>query len=126
MAKKQVAKKKDLTEKSAKKKASTKQNIKKKDQAKLVAILSYITIIGWVIALVLNMNQKTKLGSFHLRQALIIVLAGMVVMWIPLVGWLLGIILFVLWIIGLIGAINGQEKEIPIIGKYAQDWFKGL
>jgi len=98
----------------------------KTDNSKLVAIVSYITLIGWVIALVLNMQSKTKLGSFHIRQSLIIMLTGMILAWIPVLGWIVGIIVFIFWIIGLIAAINGQEKEVPIIGPLAQDWFKGL
>ena len=32
----------------------------------------------------------------------------------------------IFWIMGLVSAVNGQEKEVPIIGPLAQDWFKGL
>ncbi len=96
------------------------------DQSKLVAILSYITLIGWVIALILNMQNKTDLGSFHIRQALLLLLSMIVLSWIPMIGWLLSIVLFVFWVIGLVYAIQGQQKEIPLIGKLAQDWFKGL
>jgi len=46
--------------------------------------------------------------------------------WIPFIGWLLGILVFILWILGLIAAINSKEQEVPILGSYAQDWFKGL
>jgi len=98
----------------------------KKDQSKLVAILSYITLIGWIIALILNMQKKTELGSFHIRQALIIMLANIVLWWIPVIGWLLQIVVLIFWIMGLVYAIQGQKKEIPLIGSYAQQWFKGL
>jgi len=37
----------------------------KPDNAKLIAILSYITLVGWIIAIVLNSQSKTKLGSYH-------------------------------------------------------------
>jgi len=93
---------------------------------KVVAILSYITLIGWIIAIIMNSSKKTSLGSFHLRQALIIMIAGIVVSWIPVIGWILSLILFVFWIIGLVAAIQGKEKEIPIIGSLAQKWFKGI
>jgi uncharacterized membrane protein len=56
-------------------------------------------------------------------------LAGVVgsfVFWIPLIGWVLAIGLFVLWIMGLISAIQGEEKKVPILGEYAQEWFKGI
>jgi uncharacterized membrane protein len=97
----------------------------KEDNSKLVAILSYITIIGWIVALILNNSNKSSLGSFHIRQSLLIMIVGLVGL-IPIIGWIVSLALFVFWIMGLIYAINGQEKEIPIIGKYAQDWFKGL
>ena len=96
------------------------------DNAKLVAILSYITLVGWIVALILNQQKKTDLGSFHVRQALMIMLAGIVLSWIPIIGWILSIILFVFWILGFLAAINGQKKETPVIGGLAQEWFKGL
>lgn len=96
----------------------------KNDQGKLIAVLSYITIIGWIIALVLYLNdKKSKLGAFHLRQTLLLFIVGFVLSLIPIIGWILNIVVFVFWIMGLIYAIQGQEKEIPVIGKYAQEWF---
>jgi uncharacterized membrane protein len=32
----------------------------------------------------------------------------------------------VLWIIGLVAAINGQEKPVPIIGNMAQSMLSGI
>ena len=43
---------------------------------KTVAIISYITIIGFIAAIFLHQNNKTQLGAFHLRQVLGIVLTG--------------------------------------------------
>ena len=96
------------------------------NNGQLVAILSYITIVGWIIALILHLNKKTELGGFHLRQTLIIALAGIVLSWIPVIGWILSIILFIFWIMGLVYAIQGKKKEVPIIGGLGQSWFKGL
>jgi uncharacterized membrane protein len=97
-----------------------------KTDGKTIAIVSYITIIGWVVALIMNQSHKDKLASYHIRQTLLLYIAWVVLSWIPYIGVVLSIILFILWIIGLIGAINGEQKEIPILGKLAQDWFKGL
>ncbi len=98
----------------------------KSDEGKTYAIVSYITWIGWIIALILNSEKKYDLARFHIRQTLMIFLAGIVFCWIPFLGWIAGIALFVFWIMGLISAINGEKKEIPLIGKLAQDWFKGI
>ena len=34
------------------------------DNGKTVAIIAYITVIGWIIALVMNNKDKTELGSY--------------------------------------------------------------
>ena len=36
------------------------------------------------------------------------------------------IFLLVLAVMGLINAVKGEQKPIPVIGKYAEDWFKGI
>jgi uncharacterized membrane protein len=93
---------------------------------KTVAIVSYITFIGWIIALVLNSNQKTKLGAFHLRQTLGLYITGMILWWIPVVGWILNIVVFIFWLIGLINATQGEVKPVPIVGDFYQELFKGI
>jgi uncharacterized membrane protein len=101
---------------------------------KNIAIVSYLTIIGWIIALVSHNDSKQKesIASFHLRQSLGVILTGFVFaaippfMGAPFVSRYTGIIVFVLWIIGFISAVQGEEKEIPVVGKLYQDWFKGI
>jgi len=97
---------------------------------KTVAIVAYITIIGFIAAIVIHSGKKTQLGAFHLRQCLGIFLTGFcvgVIGVIPILGWLIMLVAFpcmiVLWIMGLIAAINGQAKPIPLIGPLYQKWF---
>lgn len=102
-----------------------------------VAILAYITIIGFVIAIVMHSSKKTAIGAYHLRQALGLFITALVA-WVPcmilsmipginvlmLLVWpLLGLGLFVLWIMGLIAAVNGQQKPMPVVGEHYQKWF---
>ncbi len=96
-------------------------------------------IIGFVIAIVLHSSKKTALGAFHLRQVLGLFITGLVIWipcliisFIPFVNFLMiliwpavGISLFVFWIMGLIAAINGQQKHMPVVGEYYQKWFAG-
>ncbi len=98
---------------------------KASDEGKTIAIISYITWIGWVIALVMNVEKKDDFAKFHIRQTLLIMI-GSLLAWIPVIGWIWGVFLFILWIIGLISAINGEKKEIPVLGHLAQEWFKGI
>jgi len=101
-----------------------------------VAILTYITIIGFIIAIVIHSSKKTALGAFHLRQGLGLVVSGIVLgvggfvlMFIPILGWLAliaaWIIFFVMWLMGLIAAATGQQKPAPILGAQYQKWFAG-
>jgi uncharacterized membrane protein len=111
------------------------------DNGKTVAILSYLTLIGWIVAFVMHSSNKTALGAFHLRQALMLYLVttvGYMVLpilaFIPFLGWLLSGVLWislllgglVLWIMGLISAVNSEQKPLPAIGEQAQELFKGL
>lgn len=97
--------------------------------AQLVAIVSYLTLVGWIIAFVLYQNDKSEFAIYHLRQSLGILITGIigwVVFWIPIIGWLAAIFVFVLWIIGLIYAAQGEQKPIPVLGKFFLDLFKGI
>lgn len=98
---------------------------------KTVAILAYVTIVGFIIAIVLHGQKKSALGAFHLRQMLGIVVLGLasyVLVFIPILGWIamavLGIINLIIWIMGIIGAINGRMEPAPILGAKYQEWFK--
>lgn len=81
--------------------------------AKTTSIVAYITWIGLIIALCAGDKEGAK---FHLNQALVIFLFGLLGI-IPCVGWIWSVFIFVCWIMGLIAAINQEEKEVPLIGK---------
>lgn len=105
------------------------------DDGKTVAIISYLTLIGWVIAYVMYGSNKQPLSAYHIRQSLGIMITGVLfyilqfmLLFVPFIGWLItlimipiGLILFVFWIMGLIAAINGEEKPIPFIGNKIQE-----
>jgi uncharacterized membrane protein len=100
---------------------------------KTVAIIAYLTLIGFLVAIIIHMNKKTKLGAFHLRQtlgfmltAIAIMICGFILAFIPILGWLcllaLWIAMLAMWILGLVAAINGQMKPIPVVGPLYQKW----
>lgn len=98
---------------------------------KTVAILAYVTLLGFIVALVMHGQKKTALGAFHLRQMLGIVLLGVgsyILIFIPILGWLammvIGLCNFIMWIMGLIAAVNGEMKPAPIFGGKFQEWFR--
>jgi uncharacterized membrane protein len=92
---------------------------------KTKAIVAHITLIGWIVALVMNSQQKDEFASFYIRQMLGLIILNFV--WIiPILGWIVGIIVLVLWILSIIGAASGEQKLVPVVGKYFQDWFRAL
>lgn len=105
---------------------------------KTVGIVAYITLIGFIIAIVLNANKQgdeKKFGSFHLRQALGLIIFA-IGLYIALaifsaillaISWtlfsvvsLLGLVVWLaflgLIIMGIVNAANGTLKELPVIG----------
>lgn len=107
-----------------------------------VGVVAYITLIGFIIAIVLNSNKEAgeekKFGAFHLRQALgliifavgtyiIFAMLTMLLITISLglagiVGILSMLIMFgflALLIMGIINAANKTYKEVPVIGKFS-------
>lgn len=93
---------------------------------KNIALIAHLTLIGWIIAFVMNNNTKSEFGSFYIRQVLGLGLLGLVLNFIPILGWIALLGVLVLWIMSLIGALNGEKKLTPVLGAYFQDWFKSL
>jgi len=110
---------------------------------KTVALLAYLTFIGFIVAIVLNNGpKKNALGQFHLRQAL-----GLLILWVAGLavfvilglafhhgffgfiinlgfrGYFIG--LLVLFILGLVDAINGRRKPVPVVGEFFQQKLAG-
>lgn len=93
---------------------------------KATGIVSYITVIGWIIAYLAGDKEGAK---FHLNQSLVILIAELInslilsniLAFIPIIGWLVSLIisvlLLVIWILGLVAAIKEEEKEVPILGQ---------
>ena len=93
--------------------------------ARVKAIIAHITPVGWVIALVLNSNNKEEYTSFYIRQTLGLWITGIVLGWIPFLNFLGGIVIFAFWLLSLIYAIQGDQKTVPF-GEYFQTWFSTL
>ena len=80
---------------------------------KTTSIVAYFTWIGLIIALLAGDKEGAK---FHLNQALVIMLFSLLSI-IPCIGWIWGVFMLVCWIMGLVAAINQEEKPVPLIGE---------
>jgi|GEM_PF-895850 len=114
---------------------------------KTVAIVAYIPLIliGFVIALIMHNNNKSRFGAYHLRQSLglnvlffatyflIYVIVFNLIFTNPFTvmrfAWIFPLLIFgilVLFIIGLINANSNQEKPLPIVGNLFENWFGNM
>jgi len=103
------------------------------NEGKTTAIIAYITIIGLIIAFVMNNDKKNAFASYHIKQSLGLALTGLalgMIGMVPILGWIINFfglfVLLYMWIMGLINAMNGKEKAVPILGNKYIEWFKNL
>lgn len=102
------------------------------NEEKKIAIISHITIIGTVAALIMNSNKKNSFANFHIRQMIGLGLLGLLNQYVIKSyigvneGMIVAIVLFIFRIIGFLGALKGEEKKIPLLGDLFQDWFKNI
>lgn len=105
----------------------------KTPQDKTIAIIAYLTVIGLVVAFVLNNEKKDPFANYHIRQSLGLVLTSIalsLINVIPVLGWIVSLIgafvLLYMWIMGLLNAVNGKEKSVPILGEKYIEWLKSI
>ena len=101
------------------------------NEGKTTAIISYLWIPGLIIAFIMNSSKKNAFASFHIRQMLGLMVLNIIAIVISMyvsnwAGWVIDIIALVLWVIGFIGAIQGEEKKVPLFGDQFQEWFKSI
>jgi len=98
------------------------------EAAKGTAWLSYLGIL-WLIPL-LTMKENA-FAKFHVKQGILLTIlwvASSVLAAIPIIGWIADLVIwvfaFIMMIMGIINSLNGKYWTMPIIGKWAADWFK--
>ena len=89
------------------------------EKNKAMGLLAYILFFIPLLA-----AKDSPFARYHANQGLVLFLCGLIssVLWIiPILGWIiapiLSIVITVLAVIGIINALNGKAKELPIIGK---------
>lgn len=92
------------------------------EKNKVNAVLSYLGILI-IVPLVSEDAKKSPYAKFHLNQGLVLLIASFALsfVWvIPVLGWIVGffggIVLFVIWVMGLVSAFQGTMKKVPILG----------
>ena len=94
-----------------------------------MGILAYLF---WLVLIPIFAAKDSKFARFHVNQGLVLAIAELILIilsnvlgWIPVVGtiiaiitWVANIGCFILAILGIINAVNGKAKELPLIGSF--------
>ena len=95
--------------------------------ANVAGLLCYV--LGWITGIIfIVLEKKSTFVRFHAWQSImtfgVLTVAQLVVGWIPFVGWILsiliGILMFVLWLILIIQAGTGKMWKVPGAGDWAE------
>ncbi len=85
---------------------------------KYLAAMSYL---GFLLFVPLIAKRDSKFVTEHLKQGIAMWVTFMIaflVIWIPLIGWLIGLILAVFNIIAFVKCLMGEFWEIPFVGEH--------
>ena len=100
------------------------------EEGKVCALLAYL-LVGIIWYFADEKMKKNNFAKYHAKQALVLlivsVVGSLVLGIIPVLGWIvlpffsLATVIFA--VLGIINAANGAQKELPVIGQFA-DKFK--
>ena len=93
----------------------------------VAGLLCYL--FGWVSGLVIYLlEKKSRFVRFHAVQSIISFGALSAVLFVfrrvPVIGWMVsaagGVAVFVVWVVGMIRAYQGQMVKFPFVGDVAE------
>jgi uncharacterized membrane protein len=93
----------------------------------VAGLLCYL--VGWVTGLIfLIIEKESKFVRFHAIQSIaayVVLFVIYLIFWfIPIIGWIInifvGIAMFVLWIVLMYKAYQGEKFKLPIVGDFAE------
>ena len=92
---------------------------------------AFAYVLGPVTGIIFLIIEKDPFVRFHAMQSTVVFVALFVLQWVlgitivlfPLSA-LIGIVSFVLWLILIYKAWQGQEWEVPVLGKIARNLLK--
>ena len=87
------------------------------------AALTYV--LGWLTGIVFLLIEKNdKFVRFHAMQSIVVFGLLTILSLVPVVGWMLSPVLmvvgFVLWLVLIFKAYQGQEFMLPVVGPWAK------
>jgi uncharacterized membrane protein len=109
--------------------------VAKKEASKAGDKNTGMAIVGLIVFFVplLTDSKNDPFVKFYVKQGLALFISWIVVgiaagilVYVPMLGFLisqlLSLALFIILIIGIMGAAKGEQKPLPIIGQYAENF----
>jgi len=95
---------------------------------KLIALLSYATFIGLLIAYFLNKDNKSAFVTWHIKNmfGLMIFLLTSVVSQEYWFGIYIYYFAFICWVVSIIMCVFNKTQAVPWVSKKFQQWFTFL
>lgn len=112
------------------------------EEGKVCSILLYVVwIVGIIWYFADDKMRKNSFANYHAKQSIVLVIAAValsiglsilsaIFFWIPFVGWALmsllwlafWVIMLIFVILGIMHAVKGEEKPLPVIGQFAKNF----
>lgn len=98
-------------------------------EGKSTAIIAYLTLVGCLIAITMNMEPKHDFARFHIRQAfglhLVFHALAYSLSFLNSFSTMVGLygIFFVIWAYAIYMASQEKKTELPLLGSHFQKWF---
>jgi len=97
------------------------------EQSKMIALFSYLS---WLVLIPILVAPNSPYARFHANQGIVLAIAEAIISvlvtvmsFMPLVGWIflilsaiISLFCFALTIFGIVNAVNGRAKRLPITG----------
>ena len=95
----------------------------------VAGLLCYV--LAWITGIIfLLIEPENKFIRFHALQSIIVFgilsVANAILSYIPIIGiffsWIIGVIMFILWVVLMIKAYQGTKYKLPWAGDLAEKW----
>jgi uncharacterized membrane protein len=92
-----------------------------------------MAVVAYILFFVplLTDAKNDSFVKFHVKQGLVLLITSVAISvvgsFIPVIGWsvirpLGGLFTLVLFVMGVLNAVNGVEKELPVVGQFAKEF----
>jgi uncharacterized membrane protein len=89
----------------------------------VAGLLCYV--LGWISGTIfILIETENKFVRFHAMQSIIVfgilTVAGIILGFVPYIGWLVPAISFILWVVLMVKAYQGAKYKLPWAGNLAE------